>query len=101
MGQPPLQKRGSTVTAMANPGHLAKLKEGVEKWNQWRRDQILMHPDLTNADLAGVYLSHADFREVDLRCANLVEAELAEAELNRADLTGANQIGRASCRERV
>jgi hypothetical protein len=74
---------------MANPGHLAKLKEGVEKWNQWRRDQILMHPDLTNADLAGVYLSHADFREVDLRCANLVEAELAEAELSRADLTGA------------
>ena len=23
---------------MANPEHLAKLKEGVEAWNKWRKD---------------------------------------------------------------
>ena len=25
---------------MANPEHLAKLKEGVEVWNQWRKRMI-------------------------------------------------------------
>ena len=24
---------------MANPEHLAKLKEGVEAWNKWRKDE--------------------------------------------------------------
>ena len=42
---------------MANPEHLAKLKEGVEAWNQWRRDFPDVRPFLNGADLRGV-----DFR---------------------------------------
>ena len=47
---------------MANPEHLAKLKEGVEAWNQWRNEHRAIYPDLTNADI-----SHADLTGADLR----------------------------------
>jgi hypothetical protein len=51
----------------ANPEHLAKLKEGVEVWNQWRRE----HPE------AEVDFSNADLSDVDLGGANLDWANLS------------------------
>ena len=36
---------------MANPEHLAKLKEGVEAWNRWREDKPRIVPDLGEAPL--------------------------------------------------
>ena len=55
---------------MANPEHLAILKQGVEEWNKWRAqhpdvvprlgEAILRGADLTGANLAGADLSHAD-----------------------------------------
>ena len=38
---------------MANPEHLAKLKEGVEVWNQWREENRGEVVDLREADLSG------------------------------------------------
>jgi hypothetical protein len=39
---------------LANPEHLAKLKEGVEAWNDWReQDGYQTQPDLSEADLTG------------------------------------------------
>lgn len=32
---------------MANTEHLEKLKQGVDAWNQWRRDNPDIRPDLT------------------------------------------------------
>jgi hypothetical protein len=46
--------------AMANPEHLAKLKEGVEAWNRWRKEFPDVRPFLNGADLRGV-----DFRVPD------------------------------------
>ena len=31
---------------MANPEHLARLAEGVESWNAWRRENLSVEPDL-------------------------------------------------------
>jgi len=38
---------------LANPDHLAKLKEGVEAWNNWRRENPGLRPDLRRLDFAG------------------------------------------------
>lgn len=83
---------------MADSQHLAKLREGVEAWNQWRTDNPLVRPDLTEANLTEANLSKAYLRRADLfraklRGANLREANLSEAHLREADLIGANLIG--------
>jgi uncharacterized protein YjbI with pentapeptide repeats len=74
---------------MANPEHLAKLKEGVEAWNQWRGENYAK-PDLSEADLSGADLPAANLREADLRKANLSEARLRTADLREANLYAAN-----------
>ena len=66
---------------MAIPDQVAKLKEGVEAWNQWRRKTVDHHV----MDLRGAHLSYTN-----LRGAKLVRALLSEANLGSADLTGAN-----------
>jgi uncharacterized protein YjbI with pentapeptide repeats len=45
---------------MANPEHLAKLQEGVEKWNLWRANNQVPSVDLSGADLSGKDLREAN-----------------------------------------
>lgn len=66
---------------MANPEHLAKLKEGVEAWGNWRRENPSVVPDLSEADLSGANL----FAAVNLRGAHLVAAYLSQANLGRVE----------------
>jgi hypothetical protein len=68
---------------MANKEHLAQLKQGVEAWNAWRRENPIIQPDLRHAPLAGAHLVEA----------NLHRADLTQADLARADLVGANLMG--------
>lgn len=97
---------------MANPEHLAKLKEGVEAWNRWKKERTLgpisiqdpleIHEDaqivatrlrladLRAANLKGASLSRADLNWVDLSDANLVGADLRYAELSGASIRAAN-----------
>jgi hypothetical protein len=80
---------------VANPDHLAKLKEGIETWNEWRQKDSDLVPDLgqanpTGADLRGADLRGADLRGADLSWANLTRADLRGANLTLADLGGAN-----------
>ena len=80
---------------MANPKHFAKLKEGVEQWNQWREQNPKIHPDLLSADLVGAHLQGANLQTADLvqthlQGANLAEADLSRAYLYAADLNKAN-----------
>lgn len=85
---------------MANPEHVARLKQAVSVWNTWRD----RNPDL-DADLTGADLSRMDLSEVDLtrallagadltgtvlRWANLKRAHLTKAKLVDADLSGAD-----------
>ena len=84
--------------AMANPEHLEILKQGVEVWNKWRKDNPDVKPDLSEADLLNAYLKGADLEgaylgAADLSAANLSEANLQRANLSEANLSKANLVG--------
>jgi uncharacterized protein YjbI with pentapeptide repeats len=72
---------------MANPEHLALLRQGVDVWNAWRKAKRLESPDLRGADLTS-----ATLRGFDLTIAKLNEANLSKADLSEADLEGADLI---------
>jgi uncharacterized protein YjbI with pentapeptide repeats len=83
---------------MANEEHLARLKEGVEAWNQWRAAHRDIRPDLTGAALPKADLRKIDLIEANLEAANLDGADLQGAELGmvfliNATLRGANLAG--------
>ncbi|MGH9837279.1 MAG: toll/interleukin-1 receptor domain-containing protein [Blastocatellia bacterium] len=98
---------------MANPEHLAILKQGKEKWNQWRkehyeirpdfsgatlREEILRDIDLSEADLSWTSLSHAilngaDLRQAYLRGADLTWTDLRGVNFSKANLSGVNLSG--------
>jgi uncharacterized protein YjbI with pentapeptide repeats len=90
---------------MANPEHLAKLKEGVKAWNKWKQEDPsfrwgLREADLCGVDLRGEILKDVNFSRTLLRQANLNGADLRgsglfSADLGEAQITGAN-LGEAS-----
>ena len=70
---------------MANPEHLAILKQGVEVWNRWVHEQgFYFTPELEGANLCGM-----DLRSVNLMSGRLHGANLAGVRLDRSDLSGA------------
>jgi hypothetical protein len=93
--------------AMANPEHLAILKQGIEAWNNWQngsgvvadlrganlRGANLSEATLLGANLIGATLLGANLREVNLIGATLRGATLRGANLSGANLLGANLIG--------
>ncbi len=74
---------------MANPEHLAKLKEGVEDWNKWREENPDIKPDLSEAILKRDTLSGINLSEVNLSGAELWSVNLSEAYLSQVNLTDA------------
>jgi uncharacterized protein YjbI with pentapeptide repeats len=82
---------------MANPEHLAILKQGVEHWNKWRKEHPGVLPDLDSANLWEAKLRFADLggarlSKAYLRMASLIGARLANANFQGADLCGAKLI---------
>jgi uncharacterized protein YjbI with pentapeptide repeats len=75
---------------LANPEHLAKLKDGVEAWNQWREQNPKIPPDLSGANLSGVNLKGANLSRVNLDEASLIGTNLIVANLSEASLLGAD-----------
>ncbi len=100
---------------MANEEQLAILKQGVDVWNQWRKENPDVEIDLGYAnlgsskflqealstgkhfsladvavDLSGINLSQANLNFVDLYAVNLSSANLHNANLTGAQLTGSN-----------
>jgi hypothetical protein len=96
---PGLKKREA-----ARRDHLAILKKGIAKWNNWRRENPTIRPhlydsDLTKealrttlegADFANAVLINSDLRNQNLQGANFHEANLGRAKLHNADLSRAN-----------
>jgi len=84
---------------MANKVHLDRLKAAIDAgditlWNRWRKENLDIRPELSEADLSGANLSRANLSEANLYRANLSEANLwrailAGAYLSEADLMGA------------
>lgn len=77
---------------MANPAHLALLDQGVDAWNEARR-QAGDLPDLEGADLSGRALAGIAFFAANLRGANLQGCKLEGADLREAWLEGADLRG--------
>lgn len=75
---------------MANKKHLAILEEGVGVWNQWRKENPEIQPDLSRAILNGADLTGINLSKSNLQRANLSEADLNEALLNGAQLDGSD-----------
>jgi hypothetical protein len=62
---------------MANENHLAKLKEGVAAWNDWRR-KAKPSPDLSGANLSRADLSRADLSKTILGYTIFADCDLSE-----------------------
>lgn len=85
---------------MANPEHLKILRQGVDVWNQWRRENPMSGLHLINVDLSGTDLSGTDLSGADLSFVSLRESQLKKTIFYKAnvrdsyliatDLTGAD-----------
>jgi uncharacterized protein YjbI with pentapeptide repeats len=75
---------------MANPEHLAILKQGVKAWNAWRREHPELIPDLTGIDTVEGQFASLDFAGIDLSRANASSGRLVRLFLYDANLSNAN-----------
>jgi uncharacterized protein YjbI with pentapeptide repeats len=80
---------------VADEAHLEILREGVEAWNRWRKDEQAATPDLARANLSGASLVEANLVGVNLHGADLHGADLTKANLIGADLRKADLSGTA------
>lgn len=79
---------------MASPEDVARLKQGTEAWNKWRRGGLSSWtPDLSEANLKGIDLHDADLSQISLKASDLSEANLTRADLSGADLSMSNLSG--------
>ena len=75
---------------MTNKEHVEIRKQGVEVWNEWRKNNPEERPDLSGTKLIGVDLIGANLNNADLSGIDFTGALLADADLSEADLSGAN-----------
>jgi uncharacterized protein YjbI with pentapeptide repeats len=83
---------------MANPEHRRILRQGIDAWNQWRKDNPRVYPDFNRADLSkedfvGFNFGKAELIEADLSGANFYLADLRNADLSDANLMLTNFSG--------
>ncbi len=106
---------------MASQEYREFLKQGVEAWNQWRKEHHDIHPDLSSEDFSdanlddarfsfsrlngtcfsGAQLHRAYFVHSDLSDANCSHADLTEAHLDRATLKKTNLRGAKLYRAKI
>ncbi len=80
-----------------NQEHYDKLKEGVDAWNAWRKENPMVIPDLRKANLNAAVLDGADLRKAKLRKANLWGATLKGTNLRGASLHKADLDSTSLC----
>lgn len=85
----PIQDKPTDPNAVIG---VAKWKEGVEAWSEWREQNAGVNPNLGGANLAGTNLAGADLNNVDLSNADLSGADLTLVHLLGANLTGAKLV---------
>lgn len=78
---------------MANEEHFSLLAKGVTVWNEWRRNNPEITPDLSGANLQGTYLECVNFENVYLTGANLSQCKLRWARFDGATVDGINIDG--------
>ncbi len=72
---------------MAKAEHLKILEKGVSVWNDWRKDNPDVRPDLSETNFSDADLSKTDLSKTDLSNADLRKANLRKANLSLADLS--------------
>jgi hypothetical protein len=82
---------------MANPEHLAILKQGVDVWNKWRDENPDVQPDLSYADLSDLDLNNANFNRTDLSGADLSGSDLCGIDFKFTEFDGADFRGSYLC----
>ena len=75
---------------MANEEQLSILKQGVDVWNRWRKQNPFVNIDLSKANLVRMDLNYANLRGAKLSGADLSSGKLIGAKLNKANLNAAN-----------
>jgi hypothetical protein len=71
-----------------DPQHVAKIKEGVAVWNEWREKNLNIEPNFSHADLSGL-----DLRGIDLRGAGLFKTNFSGSTLVGANLRQTRMVG--------
>ncbi len=82
---------------MANQEHLDILKQGVEVWNQWRKEYPDIQPNLVGADLSGADLRKADLSEANFTKADLSGADLCDVRFHNDTISGGFLTGTDFC----
>jgi hypothetical protein len=86
----PSTKQALRGEAVADEAQVKLLKEeGVKAWNEWRKANPEIKPDLSGAYLRRMVLIEANLNETDLTEADLIDADLNRTHLVGADLKGA------------
>ena len=63
---------------LTNEKHIALLKEGASAWDEWRKKNPYIKPDLGWANLRGANLSGANLEDVK----NLTQRQLEKAKID-------------------
>ena len=80
---------------MPNQKHLNILKQGVEVWNQWRKENTAIPINLSGYNFQGMALVKYDLSCVDLRGADLKGIVFFEADFKRSSVQrGSSELGR-------
>jgi uncharacterized protein YjbI with pentapeptide repeats len=75
---------------MANEDQIAVLRQGVDVWNKWRKENPDVEIDLVEVNLSGADLRHVNFYQANLTMADLSKTNLDSANLREASLFRAN-----------
>lgn len=77
---------------MANQEQVELLKQGIEGWNRWRKEDPDVEINLIESNFTEANLSGAIFFGAKLSFANFDRANLVNARLDKANLIGANLV---------
>ena len=83
---------------MANQEHIDILKQGVEAWDHWRRNNMVVIPDLSGADICGMILWRGNFSRVNFSNARLVKTDFQFSNLSSSNFSGADMRHAGLCR---
>jgi uncharacterized protein YjbI with pentapeptide repeats len=75
---------------MPNEEHLTILNKGVSDWNEWRKNNQSVQPDLSGLDIESGRFCSANFIKTNFRDSVLRCSDFAGAKLRWANFHGAN-----------
>ena len=71
---------------MANSAHIAVIEKGVAAWNEWRRVNPTVIPDLSDHFLIGEHLGRIDLSNSNLKETHFSKSDLLDANFRNASL---------------